>query len=237
MEYVRGLVMEGELQHIDLNVTQYLAEITDKETGAAIVELATIAERIGRSRSTVVRSLQRLIDAAVIEREARRRGNRCFASLYRLVDPVSEKGANGDTPRFTDEPTPVHQRTTSRAFEKNLSPNWVDHGGADANSCIDGLTTPAAQPDPARQETNRARGPTFDLDAEAGWLALKGEYKRWEPGPGRAFELAREDLVEWCGRCGERAIALAIRRAKDRQLFGDPLIDFLCQTWPRGRRI
>jgi len=70
-----------------------VVQIAGKETGAARAELATIADRIGRSRATVVRSVRRLIAAGVIEREEQRRGKRCYASLYRLVEPGSQKGA------------------------------------------------------------------------------------------------------------------------------------------------
>ena len=112
---VRALICDGELLHIDMNVVQCLGQITDKETGAARAELATIAERIGRSRATVVRSVRRLIDAGVTEREEQRRGKRCFASLYRLVDPVALMGA-----------TVAPFSETEKGAKRDLIPNLDD---------------------------------------------------------------------------------------------------------------
>ncbi len=121
---MRRLVCEGELKRTDMNVAQYLAEATDKETGWATVEVQTIADRIGYSRPTVVRSLKRLIEAGVIERKARRKGNRCLASAYKLPD----LGSLENLPRFTDEPTPVHGRTTYARGLKTPSHDLNPHG-------------------------------------------------------------------------------------------------------------
>ena len=41
---VRALICDGERLHIDMNVVQCLGQITDKETGAARAELATIGK-------------------------------------------------------------------------------------------------------------------------------------------------------------------------------------------------
>jgi len=38
LEVVRALICEGELQHVDMTVAQYLCEITDKEAGTACVK-------------------------------------------------------------------------------------------------------------------------------------------------------------------------------------------------------
>ena len=209
LEHVRGLICEGELQHIDLNVVQYLAEITDKRTGAACVEYATIAERIGRSRSTVVRSLQRLIDASVVERQSRRKGKRCFASIYRLVDPGGKAASDkSDTPQCTREATPVHGCTTSRAFDKNLSHN----GSTPYRGHIAQIGHWTAR----------------DWDDCAEWLATHGRYRRWGPGPGEAISLAMQDLERWRDRSGDGAVIAAIERAKTGNggtgWFGDYLI-------------
>ena len=72
-EHVRALICEGDLLHIDMNVVQYLAQITDKvDRRWPAWSWRRSAERIGRSRSTVVRSVRRLIDAGVIDREEQR---------------------------------------------------------------------------------------------------------------------------------------------------------------------
>ena len=66
LKRVRELIREGELLPRDMLVAEYIGEITDKNTGLAVVELATIAERIGASRRTVVRALGRLIDSGLM---------------------------------------------------------------------------------------------------------------------------------------------------------------------------
>jgi predicted transcriptional regulator len=218
-EHLRALICEGELQHIDMNVVQYLAEITDKKTGAACVEYATIAERIGRSRATVIRSVRRLIDFGVIEREAQRRGKRCYASIYRPVDPSNEIPPDKcETPRFTDEPTPVHQCTTSRAFDKYLFPN----GSYPYRGRIAQI----------------GRWSARDWDDCAEWLALHGKYRRWGPGPGEAFSLAMQDLDRWRDRSGDGAVIAAIERAKigngGTGWFGDYLITRLEEMLDNG---
>ena len=194
-EHVRALICEGELKHIDMNVVQYLAEITDKSTGAARVELATIAERIGRSRPTAVRAVRRLIDAGVIERQSQRKGKRCYASIYNLaVSSGDSPLAKYDNPRFTDEPTPVHQCTTSRAFIKNLTPNgFAPYRGPFAEIA---------------SERDR------DWNDRIEWLATHGKYRRWGPGSGEAYMLAMKDLDRWRDRSGDGAVVAAIERAK-----------------------
>jgi hypothetical protein len=101
VQYARRLIFEdrpggsryeSKLTLIALNVVHYLAEITDKETGAAIVEVQTIADRICRSKPTVKRQIKRLVELGVVQRELRRKGCRWSASAYRLIDPASEKG-------------------------------------------------------------------------------------------------------------------------------------------------
>ena len=156
LERVRALIGEGELQPIDMNVAQYLGEITDKEAGDAIVEVATIAERIGRSRPTVVRALRRLIDAGVIYREARRKGKRCYASSYGLVDPDRFNAREvGDMPKFNREPGLAHPRTTSRAFMTNLSPDGPGPRDTDVFARIYARRTATTQPGPAQQKANK----------------------------------------------------------------------------------
>jgi predicted transcriptional regulator len=193
-EHVRSLIRDGELKHIDMNVVQYLAEITDKETGTALVEVARIAERVSRSRPTAVRSLRRLIDAGVIEREARRRGKRCFASIYRLADPSGLKGFNNDTPRLTDEPSPVHGCTTLHAFDKNPSPNC----NAPYRGRIAEISLWTAR----------------EWDDCAEWLAKEGKLARWGPRPGEAWLLATKYLDRWRDQSGDSRVVAAIERAK-----------------------
>jgi predicted transcriptional regulator len=229
-ELVRRLICEGQLKTIGLNVVQYLTEISDKATGWAIVEYATIGERIGRSRTTAIRSIQRLIDADVIERLSHRNGERCYASGYRLVDPLDHmganaapvsdrKGANSGSFRFTPAPGSVHQCTASRAFSENLSPDCLApyRGG--------GVET---SPQTVRE-----------WDDAAEWLARHGKYARYGPGPGQAWSLAKDDLDRWRGRCGDVAVIAALDRAKGRNngsgWFGIYLIERLEELLGNGR--
>lgn len=210
LEHVCTLIGDGELQHVDMTVAAYIAKITDKATGWACVEYATIGERIGRHRTTAIRSIKRLMEAGVIERQARRAGKRCFASLYRLVDPVGETTPEKrDTPRCTDAPTPVHGCTTSRGFTNNLPPNG---------------------PAPERGRDDKKWSCTFWVE-QAEWLATHGKYARWGPGPGEAYMLAKDDLDRWRERCGDRAVVRAIERAKGgnggQGWFGEFLIERL----------
>lgn len=108
LDRVRELILDATLLRGDLNTVYCLAEVTDRETGCAKVEVMIIASRIGVSRSSVVRALKRLVDVGVIEREAQRKGRRCFATRYRLV-------LEGETPvsplLAQIRPSPAHQRT------------------------------------------------------------------------------------------------------------------------------
>ena len=91
LERVRDFICEGEMRRSAMNVVQYLAEITDKETGLATAELNTIADRTCYSRGEVGKAIKELIDAGLIERIPRRKGKRCLAAAFRLVDLSCER--------------------------------------------------------------------------------------------------------------------------------------------------
>ncbi len=60
--------------------------------------------------------------------------------------------------------------------------------------------------------------------------------RRSGPGPGEAYRLASDDLDRWRTEKGDRAVADALKRAKDIPLYGDNLIDFIASTYPAKRR-
>jgi len=202
-----------------LSIVQYLAEVTDKETGVAIVGKQKIAERVGRSKATVKRQLRRLIELGVIEREERGNGSWCYASAYRLVDRSPPKGANHDTPRVTDDPTRGHERPLyARAFQEPFSPN----GRLPYRARIAEIVYWTAR----------------DWDDCGEWLATHGKYVRWGPGPGEAHSRAMRDLERWRDRSGDGAVIAAIERAKigngGSGWFGDYLIERLEEMLDHG---
>ncbi len=123
-EQVRRLIYEGEVRRSAMNMAQYLAEITDKETGLATAELNTIADRTCYSRGEVGKAIKELVDAGLVERVPRRKGKRCLAAAFRLVDPTSERRRPGRREETTPSPT----GDTSRAFVKS-HPNILIPGG------------------------------------------------------------------------------------------------------------
>ena len=143
LEKARRLICEGELPRNAMFVVQYLGEITDRASGAAVVELNTIAERIGTSRVTVVRALRKLVDVGLVERDPRRAGKRCFANAYRLVD--ARPAAN--RPQVTGDPTPGHRRPPYARGLKTPSPDCLlPDGPAPAPDGPAQLRKPAAEP-------------------------------------------------------------------------------------------
>lgn len=213
LEWARELNSERELLPRDALVVQYLAEITDKDSGLAIVEIATIAVRIGASRPTVVGALKRLIDAGLITREPRRKANRCFATAYRLADMRSEM----NRPRCNDEPTPVHGCTTSRVFEQP-PPNCLSRGGMVPSGERHRHEMPAKSrcnenPCPVQQDDEEAKAVEETWIDLGECLAGKGQYARWRSGPGEACKLAKADLERWRAEKGDHVILEAIRRA------------------------
>ena len=239
LEQVRRLICEGELPRCAMFVVQYLAEITDRDTAAAVVELNTIAKRIGTSRATVVRTLKKLIDAGLIERKARRKGKQCFASEYRLADV----GSQVNLPQVTHDPTPVHRCTTFPRALRKPPPNLV---------LPDGLVPASGDPAQPRSPSEAARhkrGPPPGFQNERGietvetdwtewaeWLATQGRYRRFAPGGGEAYKAALDDLDRWRRDKGDQAVLRALDDAKGLKLYASPLIDYLRNTYPGGGR-
>ncbi len=276
LEHVRRLILEDQeerrlwkertkgdeaacpatLTAVALNVAQYLSEITDKETGVTLVEKQTIADRIGRSKATVKRQLRRLIELGVIEREARRKGSRCYANAYRLVDP----GSQMIPPRTTDDPTRGHQGPPyARGFVKPcpsvLNPHGLFHEreptdkrsvGSRATVSAKGSIPPAAfgATGPPKSAQQGAQGTDFahlsdalvqDFDwIDCGeWLAKKARLADYAPGSGMAYEFAEDYLYRWRERWGDQAVADTMNWAKacrgGRGLFGEFLMEQLIE--------
>lgn len=224
MQRARELVGDGKLIPRDMVVFEYIAEIIDKKTGFAVVGRSTIADRVGCSYATVKRSLRRLIDAGVLELEPRykewRSGHReRLATAYRLAD----LGSRTTPPGVTDDPTWGHERPPyARGFNLPSSHCSARDGHGPGH-------------DHARQnEGAEANKETWSK--EAAWLAREGQYKRWDEGPGMAYQLAKEDLDRLRARQGNRAILKAIGNAKRGHLYGDNLIDFLEDTGRSKKR-
>lgn len=235
-EQVRRLICDGEVRRSAMIVVQYLAEITDRKTGLATVELNTIADRTGYSRGEAGKAIKELVDAGLVERVPRRKGKRCLATAFRLVDPSSERRRPGRREATTPSPT----GDTSRAFVKS-HPNILNPGGLAPprenhrrEMPVDSV--PSAEPPPAHQEDEAAVTAKENWTEHAEWLAREGRYRRYGPGPGEAYRLARDDLDRWRGDKGDQAILEAIRRAKALGLSGDNLIDFLASTHPAKRQ-
>lgn len=243
MEECRRRVQAREVRRTAIAVLGYISECIDKETGLATLRLRTIAEATTYSRGEVGKAVKELVAAGLVEHVSNRRGNECLAASFRLLDPAAggrqarrfeatTPSPVGDTSRMFEKPSPdcsdpdglVRGREPPANFAGGPADNLS--GGSDFGPFSTSHIPPAASemtgpPRSARQNAKGAESaalhsaaPPYDWAAATEWLATQGNYRRWGPGSGEAYELASIDLDRWHERHGEQRVIAAINVAK-----------------------
>ena len=217
----------GELQPQDMAVLWYIASSLDRQTGEAIRRYQTIAEGCGMSRARAVRAMARLKAAGVIEIRERyfrnRRGK--VATAYR-------RGA---------APPPGVQTTTPRGAIHDTSGaqvgSQVNRGSVHectGNSPSHDFHNPVGGPDQLANDASGTAGDPVTWSDIAAWLHRAGCYaQQWGHG---SEDLAKQDLDRWRREKGDRAVLRAVELAQEIGLPRNPLLDFLENTYPGGRR-
>lgn len=260
LEQVRRLILEDhprdsktqtKLTSAAMAVVQYLAEITDKDTGAAIVGVRTIARRIGRDQKTVRRQLKRLAELGVVTKQARGKASWSFVNAYRLINPADRKsqtaepaGSPATLPPPTSDPTPSHQRPPyAREESVEVFPHGSNHhgeggskGGYHAQS---GTEVPAISSKTAQQNaaSRSARAVTWTHWAWRLAPLLRRHYAQYHVH--RDSDVRRElelDLATWAKWVGPSALVASLDRAMvandGRPLFEQRLYDYIRNTKP-----
>jgi len=206
LDQALALVKTKEIRPKDIAVLWYIATSLDSTTGEAVRRYATIADRCGMSRTAAVESIARLKACQLVKNQPRyfKNGPGKLATAFRLAGEFEEQ-SNPDTDRGSSRWKPG----------KVVSQFHPIHNGNEAHQ-----KRPCSEPIPSR-----------DWSTELAWLHKKGRYKElWGFG---SEDLARNDLDRLRREKGDNAVADAIARAKELNLYSKSLIDFLNNTWPR----
>lgn len=223
MDHAQRLVASGDLQPSDMAVLWFVCTSIDNQTGQAIRKYQTIADACGMSRASVVRALNRLDVAGVIDRKARyavsHRGQ--IATAFTLGAHAFVAAAGGS--RVNQGV--VHQRPTKSPSHLHEIP-----GGPPANKQVrhegmrDGPNPSSTDPpSPADEEFE-------DMAAEL--------MERANANGANYYDLpaAIQEVADWRAAKGDRAIRKAWQRATAYGLKGKSLIDFMEETYPERRR-
>ena len=93
--------------------------------------------------------------------------------------------------------------------------------------------TKANNAEPAKPNSPPELQHPDEWEAEVEWVAQHGNYREY----GCGYEgLAVDDMERWRQEKGETAVLSAVRRAREKNLFGPNLTDFLKHTFPQKRR-
>ncbi len=87
--------------------------------------------------------------------------------------------------------------------------------------------------EPTKRDDPPALGNSDEWDEAVEWVTKNGDYREY----GSGYEgLAVDDMGRWRQEKGETAVLSAVRRARENNLFGPNLTDFLKKTRPQKRR-